>query len=121
MTKQNSSIGIFLLIAVFALSFSQKETKPEALSPRIANYDISVTLNTEEKTLDGKEILYWKNTSSDTITELQFHLYLNAFKNTQSTFMKEGGRNMPTMDNSENIWGWIDIERMTDEERKWPD
>lgn len=103
------------MIALSALSFSKKDFFSTPLSTRIANYDISVKLNAEEKTLEGKEILYWKNPSPDTITELQFHLYLNAFKNTQSTFMKEGGRNMPTMDAKENIWGWIDISSMTDE------
>ena len=30
--------------------------------------------------------------------------------------MKEGGRNIPMMDAEENVWGWIDIESMTDEE-----
>ena len=115
MSKQKLYIAIILLISVSALSFSMKEFFSTPLSPRIANYDISVKLNTEEKTLEGKEILYWKNTSSDTITSLQFHLYLNAFKNTQSTFMTEGGRNIPMMDEKENVWGWIDIESMKDE------
>jgi len=116
MSKQRLYLGLLLLISVSALSFSMKGFFSTPLSPRIANYDISVKLNTKEKTLDGKEILYWKNTSPDTITELQFHLYLNAFKNTQSTFMTEGGRNMPTMDKKENIWGWIDIKTMIDQE-----
>ncbi len=115
MSKQRLYIGLILLMAVTALSFSMKEFLSTPLSPRIANYDISVKLNTEDKTLKGKEILYWKNTSSDTIKELQFHLYLNAFKNTQSTFMEEGGRNIPMMDEKENVWGWIDIGSMKDE------
>ena len=38
----------------------------QAFSPRIANYKISVTLDPEEKILDGKMTLYWKNPSRDT-------------------------------------------------------
>ena len=79
MSKQRLYFGILIITSLTALSFSMKEFFSTPLSPRIANYDISVKLNAVDKTLEGKEILYWKNTSLDTITELQFHLYLNAF------------------------------------------
>ncbi len=81
--------NIFLLIILLfttKIAFSQAT---QALSNRIANYDIDVSLNTENKTLRGKEILTWKNTSRDTLNEFHFHLYLNAFKSKHSTFMKE--------------------------------
>lgn len=84
----------------------------EPLSPRIANYKISATLDADKKIIDGKEMLRWKNTSPDTITELQFHLYLNAFKNTNSTFMKESGgqlRGISSDISQEISWGYIDI------------
>lgn len=82
------------------------------LSPRNANYQISVRLDASEKKLYGNERLTWINTSSDTIPTLQFHLYLNAFKNTKSTFIKESGgqlRNakMDKMDDAN--WGWVDV------------
>ena len=44
------------------------------LSPRIANYDIKVTLNDEAKRIDGDMVLTWNNPSDDRIEELQFHL-----------------------------------------------
>jgi Peptidase family M1 domain len=62
---------------------------PRPLSPRIASYRIAVTLDASEKSLSGRETLTWRNTSNDVIGELQFHLYLNAFKNEQSTFMRD--------------------------------
>jgi hypothetical protein len=86
------------------------QTKP--LSNRIANYDISVKLDPIKHSLDGKETLVWTNTSTDYITELQFHLYLNAFKNKNSTFMKEsGGQLRGEMMDKKNRgnFGWIDI------------
>ncbi len=86
---------------------------PQPLSPRIANYAIDVQLDPDRKRLDGKEILVWHNTSSDAITELQFHLYLNAFRNNQSTFMKEsGGEHRGNKIDPEKGWGFIDILRM---------
>ena len=60
-------------------------------SIRVANYDINVSLNTQTKTLMGNETLTWTNKTSRPTKELQFHLYLNAFKDENSTFMKESG------------------------------
>jgi hypothetical protein len=86
---------------------------PEPLSPRIANYDIDVKLDTETRILKGKEILIWHNTSSDAIDELQFHLYLNAFRNNQSTFMKESGGQHRGNEIDEDGWGFIDLDHLT--------
>ena len=41
--------------------------------------------------IHGSERLRWQNTSSVEIGELRFHLYLNAFANSRSTFMRESG------------------------------
>ena len=82
------------------------------LSPRNASYDMDVKLNTDTKIIDGFETLHWKNLSNDNIKELRFHLYLNAFKNTKSTFMKESGGQLRGIDLDEsetNSWGWTDV------------
>lgn len=103
-----------LLLLVLSSIHSFAQNSP--LSQRIANYDIDVILNPETKTLLGKETLYWRNTSIDEIRELQFHLYLNAFKDEKSTFMKEsdGGRlRGDKMDKkSKQNWGSIYITAM---------
>jgi hypothetical protein len=85
------------------------------LSNRIANYTIDVALDANKKTLKGRETLVWKNTSTDHISELQFHLYLNAFRDKNSTFMKESGGQLrrDMMDPSKFInLGSISIESM---------
>lgn len=89
--------------------FPQNPLFKNPLSERIASYDISVELDTAEHSLRGNEILHWKNTSSDIIYELQFHLYLNAFKSDSTTFMKESGGRHRGFGRKENIWGSIDI------------
>jgi hypothetical protein len=81
----------------------------EPLSPRIANYTIDATLNDERKTLAGHEVLHWRNTSSDKLRELRLHLYLNAFKNNQSTFARESGNRLHRHWMSTDGWGWIDV------------
>jgi Peptidase family M1 domain len=60
-------------------------------SSRTANYDIEVSLQPENKTLLGHQVLTWTNTTAVAANELQFHLYLNAFRDENSTFMKESG------------------------------
>ncbi len=77
-------IFLFILFLITYNLFAQK-------SNRIANYEITVSLNPKTKVLLGFESLKWTNTSKKSINELQFHLYLNAFKDENSTFMKESG------------------------------
>ena len=91
---------------------------PAPLSPRVASYDISVELDTENKMIEAKEILYWKNPSGDTVRNIQLHLYLNAFKNTQSTFIQEAGGNLfgKRIDQmSDEDWSWSNIDYIKNE------
>ncbi len=86
---------------------------PQPLSPRIANYNIAVTLDAKKYLLHGQEQLVWHNKSADVITELHFHLYLNAFRNNRSTFMKESGGVMRGSRIDKEGWGYIDVHRIT--------
>jgi len=86
---------------------------PQPLSPRIASYTIDVTLDDQNKIISASEILTWKNDSQDIIYELQFHLYLNGFKNEATTFMKESkGSHRGRSADREEGWGWINILKM---------
>jgi len=77
-----------------------------ALSKRVANYDIQVALDPEKKTLEGVELLTWTNPSTDPISELRFHLYLNAFSHSQTTFLRGDGG---PRDLAPDGWGWINV------------
>jgi len=82
------------LITAFLLTTARPSSGPgtifeKPLSPRIANYRIAATLDPNAKTIMGHEVLTWRNSSSDLVHELQFHLYMNAFKTEKSTFMRE--------------------------------
>ena len=102
---------IILLILFFSVQLSAQK---KALSPRNANYDMEVSLDPETKKVEGKMKLNWINISPDTISELQFHMYLNGFKNTETTFMKESGGRFRGAEagGNELAWGWVDIKSM---------
>ncbi len=102
---------LFLLLSLPALAYNPAGITP-ALSPRNASYEIDVSLDPATKRLMGRQTLRWRNTSSDLITELQFHLYLNAFKNDKSTFMRESGGQLrgEYIDKNDKLaWGSIDL------------
>ncbi|MGB8319615.1 MAG: M1 family metallopeptidase [Ignavibacteriaceae bacterium] len=115
MNKILFKILAFILSFLFFQPVYSQIIFQNSLSPRNASYDMDVTLNPAAKTIDGFEILHWRNISNDIVTELQFHLYLNAFKNTKSTFVKESGgqlRGISINENSVSSWGWIDVQSM---------
>ena len=115
MDKSVSKIRALLILIFYSVfsTFTVSQTIFQTpLSPRNASYDMNVTLNPETKIIDGFETLHWKNFSNDNISELRFHLYLNAFKNTKSTFMKESGgqlRGVNIDEGETNSWGWVDV------------
>lgn len=80
-------------------------------SERIANYRIDIELDTERKILTAKAEAQWRNFSGDTVDELYFHTYMNAFSNTESTFMSSSGRTN-SADYTEEDFGYIRIIRM---------
>ncbi len=78
----------------------------------LANYNLSARLNPSDKSVSGHELLVWTNDSPDTVPELQFHLYMNAFKNTRTTFMRESGGQLRGDRLQKDSWGYIDVTRM---------
>ncbi|MFO7865348.1 MAG: M1 family metallopeptidase [Candidatus Aminicenantes bacterium] len=93
----------FLMTAV-AIQFGYS-----ALSQQIADYHIDVKLIPEEKTILGNQILGWTNKTDTPVSELRFHLYLNAFKNNRTTFMKVSGGRHRGYKGSDEGWGFIEV------------
>lgn len=54
-------------------------------------YDIEVELDGARHKLIGRERIHFENKSRGAVTSLDFHLYLNAFRDPRSVFMREGG------------------------------
>lgn len=62
-----------------------------ALSRRLVEYHISVSLEPEKKELHGNQTLTWENPGKKPVREVYLHLYPNAFESDNSTFNKESG------------------------------
>lgn len=88
-------------------------------SPKIANYDISVDLDHEGKVAHCHQTLNWKNTSPDTLHSLRFYMYMNAFKDMKSSYLRYSGGKIFGRDianRSANEWGYISIDKMLNSE-----
>jgi len=107
--KQHLRICIFILI-LHSLLWSQSSAPR---SPRNASYTIDVTLDVQKKQISGKETIIWKNITSKPAKEIYFHLYMNAFKNNYSTFIKEAGGKAKLLE-KKNQWGWVKINHISD-------
>ena len=83
-----------------------------AHAARVVSYSIDVSLDATTHTLTGVERVSWHNASSDAVSDLWFHLYLNAFRNTNSTFVKESGGQLRGVGIVPGGWGWIDLKKL---------
>jgi hypothetical protein len=88
MPRMRSALAIAVLL-VLAATGASAQPLPRPLSPRNANYTITARLDPATRTITGSETIAWRNITSAPATDLQFHLYWNAWKNTRSTFMRE--------------------------------
>ncbi len=110
---QIRSICIVLTLLATLNGSAQSKSVAQALS----NYNIHVTLDTTNKKLYGQTSITWTNPSDDSIDEVYFHLYYNAFKNTESTFFSDDG-DIPdflsTQIDEVCGWGWSNIDKILD-------
>ena len=83
-------------------------------APRLdgANYTLRAKLDPVAHSVHGEGEIVLRNASSATLTEVWLHLYLNAFKNQRSVFMRDpvGGFRGST---KPLAWGTIDLRTLT--------
>ena len=92
----------------FAQPLSTGVVNP-ALSPRIADYSIDARLDARARTITGSEVIAWRNITSRTVDELQFHLYWNAWRDSRSTWLREATLAGNTYDRRPDEWARIDV------------
>ncbi len=111
MENPRGLFGAALALAAATLPAARTVGAAELPSPPVVEYRIEVALDPSTKILEGHERLIWRNPSDDTVAELRFHLYLNAFKNDESTFMRESGGQLRGDRHGPKArdWGWIDV------------
>ncbi len=79
------------LLLVILLASLCLGSKSDYFQQHVA-YDIEVTLNDSAHTLDAYEKIIYTNNSPDTLRFIWFHLWPNAYKNTETAFAKQRER-----------------------------
>ncbi len=76
----------------------------------VVDYTLHATLDPGAHTVSGTGTIRWSNTSRQPTRELWLHLYLNAFKNDRSDFLRErvGGRGSSRPE----TWGGIELRKL---------
>ncbi len=102
--------GFFALLLAFGQGPSLAQTPVQPLSARLANYEMDVRLDVKKRLIDGTEILTWKNNTNHSTSELQFHLYYNAWLNEGSSQFNSVRRRRSFRENlddyRENDWAY---------------
>ncbi len=87
--------------------------RPDVPPDSIANYEMDVVLDVESKRLRGVMQLTWRNATYFPATELQFHLYYNAWRNDKSSFLHSVRyRDKDLSHFTGDDWGYCDIQTM---------
>jgi hypothetical protein len=111
-------VYIAIILSLSTPLLAQPVPFAEPLSSRIANYVIDLTLDTINHQINASQVLTFHNPSGDTIYTMPFHMYYNAFKNNQTSFLTETAR-IPRTKPEEDIvnceWPWIEVLEVKDE------
>ncbi len=99
-------------LLIIALPATTRGERLPEHSLEAVDYRIGVHLDARTKQLQGTERLTWRNPSPEPVPDLWFHLYLNAFKNSESTFYRESEGRLRGDTMSKDKWGWIDVTSM---------
>jgi hypothetical protein len=115
------AVALLTLVAALGVHAQQPAPPPSpaagppaaapALSPRNASYRIDARLDHPARTLTGTQVITWRNIAATPAPTLQFHLYYNAWRNTQSSWMRERilSGNTALANRPPDDWGWIDV------------
>ncbi|HET9959378.1 MAG TPA: M1 family peptidase, partial [Polyangiaceae bacterium] len=85
--------------------------------PAVASYTMQAKLNPTTHVVKGTQRIVWTNTSRAAVSSLYFHLYLNAFKNEQSLFLRSPFNASRGAVRAQEF-GYIDVKSMVAQE--WP-
>jgi hypothetical protein len=89
--SRTAAVALFALCAAAVASAQPPLTGVVSppLSPRNANYTIDARLDAPARSITGSELITWRNITGNAATELRFHLYWNAWRDGETTFMRE--------------------------------
>ncbi len=80
--------------------------------PDVASYSIDAAYDPETYTLTGQQTAMYHNRTAAAIPTLVFHLYLNAFRSTETLWLRESGLGMRGYSFDPDATGWIRIDQI---------
>ncbi len=81
-----------LLAALTLVASPARAQLPEEAPPH--HYEVIATLDPEAHTIVGSVTIRFTNTARKPLTELAFHLYMNAFESEETVFMQESEQSL---------------------------
>jgi len=95
--------------SIMTLEGTTLPNQSKALSTRIVDYHIQVSLREDGKFLDGEQLITWTNPGKQEVTDMYVHLYPNAFKSKDTTFMQESGGRLRGDQATDQSEGYMNI------------
>jgi len=81
-------------------------------APKVASYVIEAKFDGERHRIAGQETIHFVNRSNAALNELWFHLYLNAFKNDKTLFLRSPFGAGRSGDKAKE-YGYVDVKQLT--------
>jgi len=109
---------VWLAVAAIAFIAGVRSPAPlaaqsgEGMAPDIASYSIDATLDAAARTLTGREVITWRNPGNVPAYSIRLHLYWNAWRNTDSTWisqLKLAGRADQALGRPADEFGWQQV------------
>lgn len=104
--------SFILMTLVFIGPLPSGHAKAESFAVQnldVASYDIQVSLNPAARTLEAVERITYTNITDEPVPDLVFHLYLNAFRDENTIFMRESGTQHRGFFFDNANPGWIEV------------
>ncbi|MEM7479828.1 MAG: M1 family metallopeptidase [Acidobacteriota bacterium] len=105
-----STLSLSLMVSMAILATpGAAQTLPEPVYTVV----MEAELDPDSREVRGSKSLVWTNRASVPLTDLQFHLYLNAFANNRSTFMIESGGRHRSSEFDDQEFGFCEVLAIT--------
>jgi Peptidase family M1 domain len=118
--RSSTAIVIWPLVVAAASAAAFAQTYKSQIEHPIVRYKMSARFDPEKRLITGHYTLTWWNHTEDTIPDLYFHLYWNAFKNADSTLFREKAIKRRPAEIPEWLsrpgrekWGWVTINKIS--------
>lgn len=92
------------------------EPSGKVQSDRIANYTMNITLDHDAKMATGQSRIVWHNPSNQPVSEVKVYMYLNSFKDMNSSWLKPTRGEVfgnPIEKRADNEWGFVNIDSIS--------